>query len=64
LILTGRQAEVRVIFERILNLRNDMSLLAEEYDPRARRQMGNVPQVESVSLSRQGSSSKVVEFGG
>jgi GH15 family glucan-1,4-alpha-glucosidase len=47
LILTGRQVEARAIFERILSLRNDVGLLAEEYDPRARRQMGNVPQAFS-----------------
>lgn len=47
LILAGRQAEARAIFERILSLRNDVGLLAEEYDPRARRQMGNVPQAFS-----------------
>jgi GH15 family glucan-1,4-alpha-glucosidase len=29
------------------SLRNDVGLLAEEYDPRARRQLGNFPQVFS-----------------
>ena len=47
LIPTGRQTEARAMFERILSLRNDVGLLAEEYDPRARRQMGNVPQAFS-----------------
>ena len=28
----------------LLNLRNDLGLLAEEYDPRAKRQLGNFPQ--------------------
>ena len=32
------------IFERLLALRNDVGLLAEEYDPVARRQLGNFPQ--------------------
>ena len=35
------------MFERLLALRNDVGLLAEEYDPRARRQMGNFPQAFS-----------------
>ncbi|MGO4683997.1 glycoside hydrolase family 15 protein [Hyphomicrobium sp. 2TAF46] len=51
LILQGRAAEARKMFERLLALRNDVGLLAEEYDPRARRQMGNFPQAFShVSL--------------
>ena len=32
------------MFERLLTLRNDVGLLAEEYDPRTKRQMGNFPQ--------------------
>ena len=43
LVLQGRQAEARALFERLLELRNDVGLLAEEYDPRARRQLGNFP---------------------
>ena len=35
------------MFERLLELRNDVGLLAEEYDPRARRQLGNFPQAFS-----------------
>ena len=35
------------MFERILALRNDVGLLAEEYDPLAKRQMGNFPQAFS-----------------
>jgi GH15 family glucan-1,4-alpha-glucosidase len=35
------------MFERLLALRNDVGLLAEEYDPRAARQMGNFPQAFS-----------------
>ena len=39
------------MFERLLALRNDVGLLAEEYDPRTRRQLGNFPQAFShVSL--------------
>ena len=32
------------MFERLLDLRNDLGLLAEEYDPKAKRQLGNFPQ--------------------
>ena len=35
------------MFERLLSLRNDVGLLAEEYDPHARRQVGNFPQAFS-----------------
>lgn len=44
LVMTGRYAEAREIFERMLSLRNDLGLLSEEYDPFARRQLGNFPQ--------------------
>jgi len=35
------------MFERVLTLRNDVGLLAEEYDPVAKRQLGNFPQAFS-----------------
>ncbi|MEV2192346.1 glycoside hydrolase family 15 protein [Streptomyces phaeochromogenes] len=44
LLLTGREDDARSLFERLLLLRNDVGLLAEEYDPLARRQLGNFPQ--------------------
>jgi GH15 family glucan-1,4-alpha-glucosidase len=47
LCMTGRYDEAEEIFERLLGLRNDLGLLAEEYDPRARRQLGNFPQAFS-----------------
>jgi GH15 family glucan-1,4-alpha-glucosidase len=42
--LTGRRAESEALFERLLALRNDVGLLAEEYDPRSGRMLGNFPQ--------------------
>ncbi|MGH9040638.1 MAG: glycoside hydrolase family 15 protein, partial [Acidimicrobiia bacterium] len=47
LALQGRTAEARALFERLLDLRNDVGLLAEEYDPSARRLVGNFPQAFS-----------------
>lgn len=47
LILIGRKARARALFERLLTLRNDLGLLAEEYDPLARRFRGNFPQAFS-----------------
>jgi GH15 family glucan-1,4-alpha-glucosidase len=44
LALQGRLDEARDLFERLLALRNDLGLLAEEYDPELRRQLGNYPQ--------------------
>jgi GH15 family glucan-1,4-alpha-glucosidase len=43
----GRRDEAIALFERLLSLRNDLGLLAEEYDPKARRQVGNFPQAFS-----------------
>jgi GH15 family glucan-1,4-alpha-glucosidase len=43
----GRHDEARELFERLLSLRNDLGLLSEEYDPGARRQLGNTPQAFS-----------------
>jgi GH15 family glucan-1,4-alpha-glucosidase len=45
--LQGRHDEARELFERLLDLRNDVGLLAEEYDPVAGRQLGNFPQAFS-----------------
>ncbi|MFE0653354.1 glycoside hydrolase family 15 protein [Streptomyces sp. NPDC059534] len=45
--LTGRTAEARALFERLVALRSDVGLLAEEYDPVAGRQLGNFPQAFS-----------------
>ncbi|MGW7379927.1 glycoside hydrolase family 15 protein [Streptomyces sp. NPDC054794] len=45
--MTGRTQEARELFERLLNLTNDVGLLSEEYDPRTRRQLGNFPQAFS-----------------
>jgi GH15 family glucan-1,4-alpha-glucosidase len=45
--LNGRVEEARTLFERLLALRNDLGLLAEEYDVAHRRQVGNFPQAFS-----------------
>jgi len=44
LALQGRHAEARALFEKLLALRNELGLLAEEFDPAERRQLGNYPQ--------------------
>jgi GH15 family glucan-1,4-alpha-glucosidase len=46
-MLTGRHAEARSLFERLLALRNDLGLLSEEFDPDAGRLVGNFPQAFS-----------------
>jgi GH15 family glucan-1,4-alpha-glucosidase len=42
--LIGRHDDAHMLFERLLGLANDVGLLAEEYDPKAKRQLGNFPQ--------------------
>ena len=46
-IQQGRMGEADALFKNLLAIRNDLGLLAEEYDPRARRQLGNFPQAFS-----------------
>jgi GH15 family glucan-1,4-alpha-glucosidase len=46
-VLMGRVQEAQALFDRLLTLRNDVGLLAEEYDIRQRRQAGNFPQAFS-----------------
>jgi GH15 family glucan-1,4-alpha-glucosidase len=46
-VLQGRIDEARVLFARLLSLRNDVGLLAEEYDPISKSQLGNFPQAFS-----------------
>ncbi|TDC75495.1 glycoside hydrolase family 15 protein [Streptomyces hainanensis] len=47
LAMIGRVEEARKLFEKLLALRNDVGLLAEEWDPRRMRQVGNFPQAFS-----------------
>jgi len=54
-MLMGREADARQLFERLLTLRNDVGLLSEQYDPIAKRQLGNFPQAFShVALAGTG----------
>jgi GH15 family glucan-1,4-alpha-glucosidase len=45
--LQGRRKEAVALLRRLLELRNDVGLLAEEYDPKAERLLGNFPQALS-----------------
>jgi len=45
--LQGQIDKARSLFEHLLSLRNDVGLLAEEYDAKERRQLGNFPQAFS-----------------
>jgi GH15 family glucan-1,4-alpha-glucosidase len=45
--LQGRRKEAVALLRRLLELRNDVGLLAEEYDPEAERLLGNFPQALS-----------------
>jgi GH15 family glucan-1,4-alpha-glucosidase len=47
LAMIGRVDEARALFERLLALRNDLGLLAEEWDSERQRQVGNFPQAFS-----------------
>ncbi|MFL6351307.1 MAG: glycoside hydrolase family 15 protein [Bryobacteraceae bacterium] len=46
-VLQRRYDDARVLFERLMTVRNDVGLLSEEYDPKERRQLGNFPQAFS-----------------
>ncbi|HEV2810384.1 MAG TPA: glycoside hydrolase family 15 protein [Acidimicrobiales bacterium] len=45
--LIGRHRDARALFERLFDIRNDVGLLAEEYDAGAGRMIGNFPQAFS-----------------
>jgi GH15 family glucan-1,4-alpha-glucosidase len=47
LVLMGRRRDARRLFERILEVRSDVGLLSECYDPESRRLLGNYPQAFS-----------------
>ena len=61
-VLQGRRDEAQALFDRLLSYRNDVGLLAEEYDPVDQRQLGNFPQAFShlalittaINLTRRG----------
>jgi GH15 family glucan-1,4-alpha-glucosidase len=42
--MQDRAADARELFEKLLSIRNDLGLLAEEYDPSSKRLLGNFPQ--------------------
>ena len=44
LLMLERDDEARELFEKLLGVTNDLGLLSEEYDPAARRLLGNFPQ--------------------
>jgi GH15 family glucan-1,4-alpha-glucosidase len=46
-LLQGRHGDARALYQRLLDIRNDVGLLAEEYHPMLRRQVGNFPQAFS-----------------
>ena len=46
-VLAGRAQDAERLFTRLLALRNDLGLLAEQYDPKTRRLLGNFPQAFS-----------------
>jgi GH15 family glucan-1,4-alpha-glucosidase len=47
LAATGHPGQAREVFQRTLAIRNDVGLLAEQWDPDAGRQLGNAPQAFS-----------------
>jgi GH15 family glucan-1,4-alpha-glucosidase len=46
-LMLGRRNDAVRLFERLLALRNDLGLLSEQYEPRAKRLLGNFPQAFS-----------------
>ena len=68
LVQIGRLGDAEALFERLLAMRNDIGLLAEEYDPLAGRQLGNFPQAFShvalVNAAHRLAAAKVGSGGG
>ncbi len=64
LAMQGSIEEARELFERLLDLRNDVGLLSEEYDPRAGRMLGNFPQAFThlASSTRRSCSARAADF--
>jgi GH15 family glucan-1,4-alpha-glucosidase len=46
-VLTGQPEKGQALFDRLLTLKNDVGLLAEEYEPAQKRLLGNFPQAYS-----------------
>jgi GH15 family glucan-1,4-alpha-glucosidase len=46
-VLQGRRRDAEQLFQRLIDLRNDVGLLSEEYDPATQRLIGNFPQAFS-----------------
>ncbi|MFJ6620054.1 glycoside hydrolase family 15 protein [Kitasatospora sp. NPDC091335] len=63
LAMIGRVQEARELFDRLLALRSDLGLLAEEWDPRLGRQVGNFPQAFS-HLALVGTALRLAACGG
>ncbi|HEY1615260.1 MAG TPA: glycoside hydrolase family 15 protein [Rhizomicrobium sp.] len=54
-LLLGRKKDAEKLYARLIRLANGLGLLAEEYDPRLRRMLGNFPQAFShVALVNSG----------
>src|SRR6266511_3033215 len=53
LALQGRVDEAQAIFQGLLDLRSDLGLLAEEWEPVARRQLGNFPRSEERRVGKE-----------
>lgn len=45
--MVGRKEEAEALFDKLLSLRNHLGLLAEEFEPSVKRQIGNFPQAFS-----------------
>src|SRR5581483_10528614 len=59
LIMLGRRDDAQHLFHRLLNIRNDLGLLAEEYDPNSGRQRSSGgPQFEVFHAGASGISFK------
>jgi GH15 family glucan-1,4-alpha-glucosidase len=44
LTMMGNREEAQALFEKLLSVKNNLGLISEEYDPSAKRQVGNFPQ--------------------
>ena len=51
-VLLGRHDDACILYDRLIGLCNDVGLLSEQYDPQARRMLGNFRRLQEIDVAR------------